>query len=92
MEFEWDPDKAVHNVLKHGVSFEEAALVFNDPGSFDIADDSGLPEEERWRLIGLKDLAVLVVVYTERPPKIRIISARRANRHEQKLYYSQNNP
>jgi uncharacterized protein len=91
MEFEWDPEKAAANLAKHGVTFEDAALAFNDLRGIEFADESGWPEETRWRLIALKDIAVLVVIYTERPQKIRIISARKANRHEQKFYFSQNN-
>jgi uncharacterized protein len=49
MEFDWDPSKAIANEAKHSVSFAEAALVFGDPKAPDFVDDSGWPDEERWR-------------------------------------------
>ena len=91
MEFEWDPAKADSNFRKHGITFAEASLAFDDPRSLEFVDNSGWPDEERWRLIATQNGTVLVVIYTERPPVTRIISARKGNRHEQRLYQSQNN-
>ncbi len=89
MEFEWDEEKAEANFRKHHVDFELAARVFFDPHrieKFDAAHDSG---EERWQTIGMAESVVLMVVYTERGMTgeiIRLISARKANQHEQKTY------
>ena len=89
MKIEWSDAKAVVNKRKHGVSFEDAAEVFRDPGvveELDMREDYG---EERILATGLVDGQVLVVVYTERQTAIRIVTARRANKHEQQDYYSQ---
>ncbi len=88
MEFEWDEHKAGRNLAKHGISFEAAKEVFRDPFALTEPDDE--PTEERWRMIGLAQTGVLFVVFTERSGgAIRVISARRANRHEQDRYYRQ---
>ena len=87
--FEWDDRKASQNLFKHGVSFEEAARVFDDIYALFEADDSD-PFEERWATIGLAMGQMLFVVATERRGNIiRIISARRATRHEEDRYYRQ---
>ena len=86
---EWDDRKASSNLFKHGVSFEEAAAVFGDLHALIEADDSD-PYEERWATIGLSLDNVLFVISTERRGNIvRIISARRATRHEEDSYYRQ---
>jgi uncharacterized protein len=83
-----DPRKAASNLRRHGVSFEEAVLVFADPLA-DIEDDS-LHEPERFNIVGRpyawkRDL--LFVVYVEiSDDEVRIISARHATRHERKRY------
>ena len=85
--FEWDDDKARRNLANHHVSFRRATVVFDDPNSLDEIDDE--PNEERWRTT-LDVNRVLVVVWTERRGnRIRIISARRATRHEEDNYYRQ---
>ena len=92
MEFEWDDTKAPENVRIHGVSFAQAALVFGDPFAvewIDLREDYG---EERIILLGMTGSQILTVVYTERGERIRIISARRATRSEQDLYYRENAP
>jgi uncharacterized DUF497 family protein len=87
--FEWDVRKAHSNVAKHGVSFELARTVFDDPfGLVAIDDTHSTPEEEReWR-IGESDEGMLVVVFTKRDQGriYRLISARRANRRERQRY------
>jgi uncharacterized protein len=88
MEFEWDPEKAETNVRKHGISFELAKSAFSDPFALDLADE--FEDELRSILLGTAEGIVLFVVYTERPPATRIISARRANKHEQNRYYHEN--
>lgn len=89
MDFEWDANKAADNLHKHGVAFEDAALVFLDPyriESFDGRDDYG---EDRWKTVGLVEPALLAVVYTIRGIEgeiIRLISARKADAHERAQY------
>lgn len=85
--FEWDEAKAADNYAKHGVSFELATRVFEDPFAMEFLDDRVDYGEERFVIIGIVDANVLYVAYTEREEKFRIISARRATRHEQKAYF-----
>lgn len=87
MEFEWDAEKAVRNLRKHGVAFEDAARVFLDDARLETHDGREDYGEDRWATIGLVHAVVLYVVYTIRhEDTIRIISARRALHHEQKQY------
>lgn len=83
-DFEWDADKAARNLAKHGVSFEEAALAIRDPLAIDF-DDLERPEN-LVTLAASPAQAILYVVSTDRGPRIRIISARRATRHERRIY------
>jgi uncharacterized DUF497 family protein len=84
--FEWDEKKARANETKHGVSFEEAKGVFNDPFALTIPDPRGR-SEDRWLDIGLSASGKLLVVwYTERNEHIRIIGCRRATITERKAY------
>ena len=89
-EFAWDELKAASNLLKHGVSFERAIGAFYDPFAVEILDTRADYGEERSILIGQAGLEHLTVVYTEREDKIRIISARRANRDERNYYHRAN--
>lgn len=85
--FEWDAEKGMGNLEKHGVSFEEAASAFADPLSSTIADPEHSVGEERWILLGLSFTGRLVVVaHTERRDTIRLISARLATRSERRQY------
>ena len=86
MQFEWDEEKAALNLKKHGVRFETAALVFCDENRIELFDAEHSSEEERYNTIGLVD-NILFVVYTERKNRIRLISARPANKTERSLYY-----
>ena len=87
MKFEWDEDKDTANQDKHQVTFEEAKTVFNDPFSITISDPDHSVDEHRFIDIGFSvKRRVLVVVYTERNAKIRIISARIASKAERKNY------
>jgi len=87
LEFEWDPLKAESNLNAHGVSFDEATTVFRDTLSITIADPDHSNSEDRFIDIGLSHRGQLLVVsYTERKDRIRIISARPANRAERKSY------
>jgi uncharacterized DUF497 family protein len=90
IEFEWDEAKADDNLRKHGVSFEFAATAFRDPFGIEWIDDREAYGEVRTILLGMADGTVLVVVYTERESRIRLISARRATRYEQDRYYREN--
>jgi hypothetical protein len=89
--FEWDDSKAEENYAKHGVDFELAQEVFRDPFGIERLDDREDYGEERFVRTGMtKEGVILVVVHTERDGRSRLISARRATRHEQNEYYSQN--
>ena len=85
--FEWDEEKAKQNLRKHGVSFEEAKTVFGDPLSLTIPDPGHSADEPRFIDLGLSAAQrLLAVVYTERGPRIRIISSRSATAAERKSY------
>ena len=85
VEFEWDANKAQGNIENHGVTFEEAAEVFFDP--FFRGGDASAHNEQRDFIIGYSlTLRLLLVVYTERGTRTRIISARPATRSERKSY------
>lgn len=88
-EFEWDPEKAEANLLKHGVDFSEAASVFFDPLSLTVPDPLHSRDENRFVLTGLSESRRhLVVVHADRGDRIRIISARLATAAERKRYES----
>nr|WP_315302038.1 BrnT family toxin [Raoultella terrigena] len=90
MEFEWDANKAASNLRKHGIRFEEAVLVFDDPQHLSRQDryENG---EHRWQTIGLvHGIIVILVVHSVRfesgAEVIRIISARKADGKERSCY------
>ena len=91
MQFEWDPEKARRNLLKHGIAFEDAMFAFYDPFRVTIQDrhENG---EERWKTTGvIKSFTIVVVAHTtwddeQGTEVIRIISARRAEPHERRAY------
>ena len=85
--FEWDETKAAANVRKHRIPFEEAASIFEDPLAYTFGDPDHSLGEHRLLTFGLSSLGrLLVVAHAERGRAIRIISARRANRHERGIY------
>lgn len=89
--FEWDPKKAASNKAKHGVSFEEAGTAFFDPAGVDGEDvHHSVTEARRFRLAKTAAGRILVIAYTLRrhghEKTIRVISARLANRKEQRRY------
>ncbi|MCM1320863.1 MAG: BrnT family toxin [Bacteroides sp.] len=93
---EWDEKKAKSNAKKHkkqnvGITFEEAAEVFQDPNSIEFFDEEHSSSEElRYGCIGMsKRYLVLTVFFTDRSGNIRIISARPANRKEREKYYDE---
>ena len=89
--FEWDNNKAASNIRDHeGVTFEQAAAAFSDPFAVEWLDEREDYGEERSVLLGMTGGQLLYVAFTERGDNIRIISARRATRHEQDIYFRQN--
>jgi hypothetical protein len=89
LRIEWDPRKAAANLRKHGVSFEDAQTVFSDERARLIDDPDHSEDEERFLLLGLSSSLRLLVVahcYRAEGHVIRIISARRATREEQRFY------
>jgi uncharacterized DUF497 family protein len=88
--FEWDAKKEAANLRSHGIAFSEAVLVFRDPLAVERIDNRENYGEERINLVGMCGTTLLHVTYTERGERIRIISARRAEKHEQEDYYREN--
>ena len=87
MKFEWDTKKAISNIKKHGISFEEASTVFLDTLSITGADPDHFISEERWITFGNSALnKFLVVSHTDSGETVRIISARLGIKHERNLY------
>lgn len=91
--FEWDYKKAKTNISKHGISFEDATTVFKDKNMLSIYDEKHSENEDRWITIGMDlQTRTLVVVHTfisidKDTTKIRVISARKATKKEQKMYW-----
>jgi uncharacterized protein len=83
----WDPIKDLENYLKHGVWFEDACCVFEDPDRREEPDDRGY-DEDRWLAVGRVGAEILVVVFAERHGRERIISARKAEPKEERWYYA----
>ena len=87
LEFEWDSPKAASNLAKHGVAFEEAVTVFDDPLSTTVVDPDHSLTEDRLVIFGRSGGGrILAVMHTERGEGIRIISAREATRAERDAY------
>ena len=91
LQFEWDVAKAAGNFAKHDVTFEEAATAFGDPLARITDDPRHTAGESRLALLGLSDRGrLLAVMFTDRgtavDPRVRLISARRATRHERNEY------
>jgi len=91
LRFIWNEKKAIENKKKHKTTFEEAETAFSDPNARIIYDPDHSEEEDRFVLLGLSSsLRILTIChcYREDNGVIRIISARKANKREQKLYRS----
>lgn len=88
LSFEWDDEKYQINIKKHGIYFEDAARVFFDENLIDNYDREHSDDEDRIKILGMVG-KVLVVIYTERGEKLRIISARLANKKERNDYFGQ---
>jgi uncharacterized protein len=92
LDFEWDEDKAVANLKKHKISFEEAKTVFGDSFAITIHDPKHSVAERRFVDTGTSaKRRILVVSYIERGQKIRLISCRKANKTERKIYEEREN-
>ena len=90
-QFEWDAQKELENIRKHGLDFETAKYVFNDESRIELLDSAhSTIEEFRYITIGFVG-KLLTVIYTDRNDVIRIISARVATIREARLYYDDNN-
>lgn len=89
MLFEWDDEKEKKNITKHGIDFSTAARVFEDVNRLEFFDETHSEDEDRYITIGQIDgvAVIIMLVYTERKQAIRIISARKATRQEEAMYY-----
>lgn len=89
LRFEWDGRKSIENERKHGVSFAEAQSVFSDENAVEFFDPDHSEEEDRFILLGISaKLRILVVCYCQRKGNsIRMISARKADKREEKDYW-----
>jgi uncharacterized DUF497 family protein len=81
--YEWDPRKAEVNAEKHGIFFEDAVSLFDEPFLRIRSDRSG---EARWLALGKSQDRVIAVIYAERNGRIRLISARMARKYEREIY------
>lgn len=85
--FEWDVAKAAQNIKKHGISFEEASTVFEDPLFITFLDEEHSFDEDRYITIGVSiNNNLILVAHTDRSDTIRIISARKATKNERRFY------
>ena len=92
LTFEWDEGKAKENIRKHKINFEEATTVFLDSLSTTMLNPDHSAKEQRYIDIGISDKnRVLVVGYTERGERIRIINCRKATPSERRRYEKSNN-
>lgn len=89
MEIEFDAEKALSNLRKHQVSFADAELALQDPMALTIEDPDAI-EEQRFVTLGMAfNGQVLVVIYTQRTDRVRLISARKASKGEARQYHAQ---
>jgi len=87
VDFEWDNNKSRTNLSKHGISFDEAKTIFDDPLYIDFYDPDHSENEQRYIIFGTSERGrVLMVSYTERGNRIHIISARKATPAERESY------
>jgi Uncharacterized protein conserved in bacteria len=87
MQFEWDTEKAIANLSKHGVGFDEAATVWDDYFNIEFFDRDHSDDEKRFLMIGeSNEHRFLIISFTERDNKVRIISARELTPKERREY------
>ena len=93
VRFIWDEKKNIANLKKHGVDFDDAVRAWYDPDRIDFFDEKHSTDSEiRWKFIGSSSGTILFVVETEPDEEtVRIISARRALKHEQEVYFGNRN-
>jgi uncharacterized DUF497 family protein len=95
MNFDWDNNKNQSNIAKHGISFEEAIAIFDDPNILNYEDTRFNYGEMRFVSIGQiilvtqEKTVIIVVIHTQRNQTIRLISTRKANERERKRYERQ---
>ena len=91
IDFEWHPPKAAANLKKHKVSFQEAMTIFGDERVLSIPDCEHSKDEQRYLAIGRSERErLLVMCFTERGERLRIVSARCAERWERRVYETAN--
>ena len=88
MRFEWDEAKRIENLRKHGLDFRDAIELF-DSETYTVVDDRFDYGEVRLLILGIVKGRVLAVTHTEQDDLIRIISARKGEKHEQEIYFKQ---
>ena len=88
MEYEWDDAKRLINLHKHGIDFTDVPAVF-EKNIVTIEDDRYFYGEQRFVTFGMLQGRVIAIVHTEREERIRIISARKASKNEQQIYFEQ---
>ena len=87
LTFEWDEEKCEEDMRKHGVSFDEAKTIFNDPLAMTVSDPEHSSQEDRYIDMGRSSRGrILMVWYTERGRNIRIIGSRKASRSQRRQY------
>ena len=88
MRFEWDEKKRLINIRKHGIDFTDVPAIF-ELDTVTVIDDRFEYDETRYQTLGLLKARVIMVVHTESETVIRIISARKANKYEEEIYFNQ---
>jgi uncharacterized DUF497 family protein len=91
VKFEWDENKRRSNIRKHGIDFVVAAEIFGND-TWEWPDARATYGEDRWRAFGWVDGILILVVYTERGDVLRIISARKVEKHEADEYFRNSHP
>lgn len=84
--FTWNESKRKANIIKHGLDFADACRVFAGP-TFTFADTRFDYGEQRWITIGVLVLSVVVIAHTESPDQIHVISMRKAQKNEQRIFF-----
>ncbi len=88
MRFEWDENKRLSNIRKHGIDFADVPSIF-ELDTVTVIDDRFEHDEIRYQTLGLLKARVIMVVHTESETVIRIISARKANKYEEETYFKE---